>query len=189
MAPTYTSLEDGQVITSDEPRPDLDALARWQRDDVTPEPVQLNPATPSQTPVAGPVNTSPVTGGNPPMTSATAGIVDPANTLSQEEAAKRAAEQLAAAADGDDEPERPALNGTTEEWAEFAKHERIALDVADDAGRDAIIAAYIEKFVPAGNASGKDWTDYARQHGVTVDEKDGRDNIRAAVIEAGWAKA
>lgn len=196
MSPKYTSLEDGQVIVTDEPRPDLDALARWERDDspTAPETGGIVPSSPG--PVAGPVNTDAVTGGQPPLTSTTAGFSNPAEIIDQEEALRRA--QAAAATpedekpDGgseDDAPQRPALNGSTEDWAAFAKHPAIALDVAEDAGRDSIIAAYIEKFAPAGNASGKEWADYADEHGVTVDEKDGRDKIRAAVVEAGWAKA
>lgn len=194
MSPKYTSLEDGQVIVTDEPRPDLDALARWERDDspATPETGGIVPSSPG--PVAGQVNTDAVTGGQPPLTSTTAGFSNPADIIDQDEALRRA--QAAAGTPGDenptggsenDAPQRPALNGSTEDWAAFAKH--LALDVADDAGRDTIIAAYIEKFAPAGNASGKDWADYASDHGVAVDEKDGRDKIRAAVVEAGWAKA
>lgn len=30
MAPAYRSIEDDQIVISDEPRPDLEALARWQ---------------------------------------------------------------------------------------------------------------------------------------------------------------
>lgn len=203
MSPKYTSLEDGQVIETAEPRPDLDALARWERDDSPPaaEPAGLTPLT--TPPVAGEVNTDPVTGGNPPLTSTSAGFSNPADIISQEEAQRRADQAAADAAaaakaergendapqDPGDEPQRPALNGTTEDWAAFAKHPSIALDVAEDAGRDAIVAAYIEKFAPSGNASGADWKTYAENHGVTVDEKDGREKIRAAVVEAGWAKA
>lgn len=201
MSPKYTSLEDGQVIETDEPRPDLDALARWKRDDSPPTSAPAAPVIPSQTPVGGHVNLNPETGGNPPLTSTTAGFSNPADIISPEEAQRRAdqaAADAAAAAKAErgetpessgDEPQRPALNGTTEEWAAFAKHPSIALDVAEDAGRDAIVAAYIEKFAPRGNASVADWAGYAGKHGVTVDEKDGRDKIRAAVVEAGWAKA
>lgn len=203
MSPKYTSLEDGQVIETDEPRPDLDALARWERDDSPPTSEPTTPTIPSQTPVGGHVNLNPETGGTPPLTSATAGLSNPAEIISQEEAQRRADQAAADAAaaaqaerekgetpnSSDGEPVRPALNGTTEDWAAFAKHPSIALDVADDAGRDAIVAAYIEKFAPSGNASNADWKTYAEKHGVTVDEKDGREKIRAAVVEAGWAKA
>lgn len=197
MSPKYTSLEDGQVIVTDEPRPDLDALARWERDDspTTPETGGIVPSSPD--PVAGPVNTDAVTGGQPPLTSTTAGFSNPADIIDQDEALRRAQAAAAGSSESEtaaggsesDAPQRPALNGSTEDWASFAKHPAIALDVADDAGRDAIVAAYIEKFAPAGNASGKEWADYAAAHGVSVDEKDGRDKIRAAVTEAGWAKA
>lgn len=205
MSPKYTSLEDGQVIVTDEPRADLDALSRWERDDsaVSTEPQGLVPSSP----VAGEVNADAVTGGTPPLTSATAGIANPADTLSAEEAQRKAAEDAAAHADGEpdgstgavdggsddgndgEQPERPGLNGSTEEWLAYAKHDSIALDVADEAGRDDIVAAYIEKFAPAGNARGEDWAAYAEKHGVTVDEGAGRDKIRTAVINAGWAKA
>ena len=207
MSPKYTSLEDGQVIVTDEPRADLDALSRWERDDsaVSIEPQGPVPSSPG--PVAGEVNADAVTGGTPPLTSATAGIANPADTLSAEEAQRKAAEDAAAHADGEpdgstgavdggsdnsndgEQPERPGLNGSTEEWLAYAKHDSIALDVADDAGRDDIVAAYIEKFAPAGNARGEDWAAYAEKHGVKVDEGAGRDKIRTAVINAGWAKA
>lgn len=204
MSPKYTSLEDGQVIVTDEPRADLDALSRWERDDspASTEPQGLVPPSPG--PVAGEVNTNAVTGGTPPLTSATAGIANPADTLSAEDAQRKAAEDAAANANGepagtsgsgdgsigeDDGPERPGLNGSTDEWLAYAKHDSIGLDVADDAGRDDIVAAYIEKFAPAGNARGEDWAAYAEKHGVAVDEGAGRDKIRAAVINAGWAKA
>jgi hypothetical protein len=217
MSPKYTSLEDGQVIVSDEPRADLDALSRWERDDspVSTEPQGLVPQSPG--PVAGEVNTDTVTDGTPPLTSATAGIANPADTLSAEEAQRKAAEDAAANAngeptgdtgaggggssdgsaegnavgsnDGDDQPERPGLNGSNEEWLAYAKHDSIGLDVADDAGRDDIVAAYIEKFAPAGNARGEDWADYAEKHGVKVEDGAGREKIRTAVINAGWAKA
>lgn len=146
MAPfIYESLEDGQTIAVDEPREDLDVLARWVRTEVTAEEAQ------------------------------------------------RRADESSPSGDGgdagDSDPARPELDASTEDWAAFAKHPAAGLDVADDAGRDAIIAAYIEKFAPAGNASGKEWADYAAAHGVTVDEKDGRDKIRAAVVDAGWATA
>lgn len=200
MSPKYTSLEDGQVIVTDEPRADLDALARWERDDspIT-EPQSTVPA--STTSAAGPVNTEPVTGGNPPLLSTTAGVASPTEELSAEEAQRKAAEDLGAGANGDTgdgdastpdantEPERPGLNGSTEEWLAFAKHDSIRLDIADDAGRDDIVAAYIDAKAPAGNAGKDAWAAYADTHGVTVNESDGRDKIRAAVVDAGWAKA
>lgn len=203
MSPKYTSLEDGQVIETDEPRADLDALARWERDDSPPTKAPNGPAAPGATPVAGAVNTNPETGGNPPLKSTSAGFSNPAEIIDSEEARRRADQAAADAAaaaqaerekgetpnSSDDEPERPVLNGTTEDWAAFAKHPSIALDIEEGAGRDAIVAAYIEKFAPSGNASGADWKAYADKHGVSVDEKDGRDKIRAAVVEAGWAKA
>lgn len=202
MSPTYTSLEDGQVIKTKEPRPDLDELARWVRSDVDPEPESAGSVSHSTEPVAGPVNTAPVTGGVPPLTSTSAGIADPASALTPEQAQAAADAALGAAGPASDaagagdgqqpsgEPlPRPALNGTTEDWLAYAKQDSVALDVPDDAGREAIVAAYIEKFAPAGNASGADWGQYAADHGVQVDPEDGRDKIRAAVVEAGWAKA
>lgn len=206
MSPTYTSLEDGQVIKTKEPRPDLDELARWKRSDVEDEPEQTGVVPPSTHPVAGPVNTEPVTGGNPPLTSASAGIANPADTLSTEEAQKRATEQLQGGVvpplhqqvghpgaetpsdESNGEPERPGLNGSTEEWTAFAKRADIDLDLNDDAGRDDLVAAYIEKFAPAGNASAEKWANYAKDHGVKYPEGAGRDAIRAAVADAGWAK-
>jgi hypothetical protein len=212
MGYRYESLEDGQVIETDEPREDLDVLARWKRSDVAaPAPAPTSVGATNPDPVAGPVNTSPVTGGTPPLTSTSAGFSDPSEIISQAEALRRAQEAAGGSGDtseppagdpgtetgtgtgdqseGIDEPVRPGLNGSTEEWLAFAKHASIALDVADDASRDDIIAAYIKKFAPAGNGSGEDWAAYAEKHGVTVADDAGRDKIRAAVIEAGWAKA
>lgn len=207
----YTSLEDGQVVTSKEPRPDLDELARWVRSDAPDEPQQTGPIPSSPEPVAGPVNTDPVTGGEPPLLSVSAGVANPADTLTAEQAQQKAAEDLAAAGPTPEEsteepagqeppsdpqssdpqssdPERPGLNGSTEDWAAYAKHVGVE-GLSDTAGRDEIVAAYIDKFAPAGNASGKEWTDYAAEHGVKVEDGDGRDKVRAAVVEAGWAKA
>ena len=62
------------------------------------------------------------------------------------------------------------------------------LDVADDEGRDAIVAEYIEKFAPSCNASREAWVEYAGAHGVTAGELK-RDEIREAVVAAGWATA
>jgi len=211
MSPTYTSLEDGQVIKTKEPRPDLDELARWKRSDVDDEPESTGVVPPSPQPVAGPVNTDPVTGGNPPLTSASAGIANPADTLTTEQARERAAEQLQGGVvpplqqqvgrPGADNPtgepdpsdpvdviERPGLNVSTEDWTAFAKRADIDLDLNDDAGRDELVAAYIDKFAPAGNASAEKWADYAKEHGVKYPEGAGHDAIRAAVAAAGWAK-
>lgn len=204
MSPTYTSLEDGQVIKTKEPRPDLDELARWKRSDVEDEVGPTGVVPPSPQPVAGPVNTDPVTGGNPPLTSASAGIANPADSLTPEQARDRAAEQLnggvvpplqeqvghpgAETPAASAAPERPSLNGSTEDWTAYAKRPDIDLDLNDDAGRDDLVAAYIAKFAPAGNASAEKWAEYAKDHGVKYPDGAGRDAIRAAVTEAGWAK-
>lgn len=41
MAPAYQNVNTGQVVVSDEPRPDLEGLARWVE---VPEPVEADPA-------------------------------------------------------------------------------------------------------------------------------------------------
>ena len=90
--------------------------------------------------------------------------------------------------DIDAAPVRPALNATSEEWRAFAGHPDIAIDVPADAGRDQVVAAYIDKFAPTGNASKETWMNYAKDHGVNPEGKS-RDEIRVAVTEAGWAAA
>ena len=203
----YTSLEDGQVITTDEPREDLDELARWVRSDITD--IEPSPGlVPSRTePVAGPLNTAAVTGGDPPLLSATAGVANPAEELSTEAAAAQAAKDLndgvpplaeqpphvpntvapSAPADAAGALERPGLNGSTEEWLRYVRQPSVDVDVPDDAGREAIIAAYLEKVTPSGNASREAWEDFAKEHGIEAADKK-RDEIRDAVAAAGWAK-
>lgn len=83
---------------------------------------------------------------------------------------------------------RPHLNGTTEDWQKFASHPDISLEVPDDAGRDQIVAAYIDKFAPGGNASKEAWVKYAEDHGIEPGDKS-RDEVRAAAVDAGWAVA
>lgn len=94
-----------------------------------------------------------------------------------------AASARRAAADDAAEP-RPGLNGTTEQWRKWAADND--LGTSEDAGRDAIVAAYIDKYAPSGSASREDWVQYAKDHGVDPGEKT-RDEIRAAVADAGWA--
>lgn len=85
-------------------------------------------------------------------------------------------------------PVRPARNASTEEWRAFEKALPAPLDVAEDAGREEIVAAYIHQFAPGGNASKETWVKYADEHGIDTADKN-RDQIRAAAVEAGWAKA
>lgn len=112
------------------------------------------------------------------------------------EAAEHAAEQEPASAEPNvvteaqvaGNVERPGRHGTSEEWLNYAKSLPAPLDVAENAGREEIVAAYIERFAPGGNASKETWMKYANDHGVDTADK-GRDEIRAAAVEAGWAKA
>lgn len=185
MAPNYKSLEDGQIVKADEPREDLEALARWVRTDEEPEEA---PVVPTTTPAAGPVNKDAVNGGEPPVGSVTAGVAAPSEELSPAEAQAQAAADLGATATANpDAVDRPALDGSTEEWTAFAKYRGV--DIPEDAGREDIIARYIADQAPAGNAGKEAWAAYATEHGVTVPDGAGRDKIREAVIEAGWAKA
>lgn len=46
MAHAYRSLEDGQIVVSEEPRPDLEELARWESIPVPDEPTA--PPVPSE---------------------------------------------------------------------------------------------------------------------------------------------
>lgn len=97
------------------------------------------------------------------------------------------AHQKQLAAGGANPPERPGLSATTEEWRAYASHPTIALDVPEDAGRDAIVAAYIEKNTPALNASTEEWAVFAKDHGVDPEGKN-RDELVSAIGETGWAK-
>lgn len=106
-----------------------------------------------------------------------------ASVVTEAEVAEEHAQETA-----DQGPTRPALNATSEEWLAFARHSDISLEVPDDAGREQIVAAYVDKFAPGGNASKEAWVKYAEDHGVEPGDKS-RDKIRAAVVEAGWAVA
>lgn len=98
------------------------------------------------------------------------------------------AEEVVAEASVDQGPVRPSLNASTEEWRKFATHADISIEIADDAGRDQIVAAYVDKFAPGGNASKEAWVKYAEDHGIESGDKS-RDDIRTAAIDAGWAVA
>lgn len=106
-----------------------------------------------------------------------------AHIVTEAEVAEKAKADTAA-----DAVERPARNASTEEWRAFANSLPAPLDVGADAGRDEIVAAYVASVAPNGNASKETWMKYASDHGVDVDGKS-RDEIRAAAVEAGWAKA
>lgn len=86
------------------------------------------------------------------------------------------------------EVKRPARNASSEEWRAFAKSLPAPLDVADNAGRDEIVAAYIDTFAPGANASKETWVKYATDH--DIDPADlSRDGLRKAAVDAGWANA
>lgn len=84
--------------------------------------------------------------------------------------------------------DRPARNASTEDWRAYANSLPAPLDVREDAGREEIVAAYIQQFAPSGNASKETWMKYASEHGIDTADKT-RDEIRAAAVDAGWAKA
>ena len=141
MAHAYQSAEDGQLVISDQPRADLEALARWQEIDVdeakgildarNAEPVtaendegfralidyltehDLTPADLLATLTASE---------NPPP----AAVADPAGPPAAEAQTPSAAEA-------------PAGNASTEKWADYARSLGVAVDA--DADRAAIKAA------------------------------------------------
>lgn len=88
----------------------------------------------------------------------------------------------------DEKPQRPELTASTDEWRTFAKHPAAALDVPDDAGHDAIVAAYIAKNAPTEEADVDAWGAYAKEHDVDPDGKD-VEQLRSELVEAGWARA
>lgn len=106
-----------------------------------------------------------------------------ANVMTEAEVARETAQE-----NPDQGPVRPGLNASSEDWRAFAAHPDISLEVPDDAGRDQVVAAYVDKFAPGGNASKEAWVKYAEDHGVEPGDKS-RDEIRAATVEAGWAVA
>jgi hypothetical protein len=126
-------------------------------------------------------------------------IADPPPT-GEEQANELAAQQAAQPLPDSAEPDvvteaqvvggliRPARNASSEEWRQYAQSLPAPLDVAENAGRDEIVAAYIHQFAPSGNASKETWVKYANDHGIDTDDKS-RDEIRAAAVDAGWAKA
>lgn len=204
----YTSLEDGQVIEADERLDHLEGLARWSVEDSEPEAAPASPVFVSDSmspaadpiPVAGPVNLEPVTGGNPPLVSAGAGFSNPAEIISQEEAARRQAEALAAnaptpAGDGgttsDDGPADIPEGEPTDKWSvaaikAFATRERIDLAEAKNKGEylTAIEAAGV---APAGEPT-DEWTilqlkAYARREEIDLDGATLHDEILAKVAK------
>lgn len=54
MAPAYQNINSGQIVVSDEPRPDLEALARWEEvpvPDETADVIETIPGTESNPPI------------------------------------------------------------------------------------------------------------------------------------------
>jgi hypothetical protein len=202
---TYTSTEDGQVIESDERLDHLEGLARWiVEDSEAPE----APAAPEFTgdsmiqypgldPIAGPVNPD------------GKGFLAKVHSISQEEAARRQAKDLAAGtSNGEGAPEggsapagAPADGGApagdveipegeaTDKWSvaqikAFAERERIDLSEAKNKGEylEAIDKAGV---APAG-APAEEWTikqleAFARREQIDLDGATLHDEIFSKV--------
>jgi hypothetical protein len=155
MTFTYTSKEDGQVIESDTRLDYLEGVVLWDvvdsdadKDAAAPEFV-WDSMSPNPQPVAGPVNTEPVTGGVPPLVSAGAGISNPADILSPEEAARLSAESLEPA--GEPEPESPVEipeGEPTDKWAVSeikAYAAREGIDLGDARNKGEYLTAIADK--------------------------------------------
>jgi hypothetical protein len=181
MAPTYESLEDGQIIKSAEVREDLEALARWKRrGDDEDDSTSTEIVPPSSTPVAGELNTEPVTGGVPPLTSTTAGIANPADTLSHEEAAERAAAALADSAPPPLKEQVGPQDGLkTGDTAVDGSTDAGTTDAGTDKGDGGLDR-------PGLNGSTEEWLAYVRQPSVGVEVAD--DATRTDIVDAYIAK-
>lgn len=150
MSPTYKSLEDGQEIVTDEPRPDLDALARWERYDHVAPSQPTTPAPPADTtPVAAIVTledgtvvgdsqnvaTLPVTAEEPPAepqsTDAPAAAPVPAEVPAPPAAPAEATTQPV------DEP-KPRGNSSRSDWVAYALTKGATADELADLTRDEI---------------------------------------------------
>jgi len=195
MTFTYTSKEDGQVIESETRIDYLEGIALWDvvdseagKDASAPEFV-WDSMSPNPQPVAGPVNTVPVTGGNPPLVSAGAGISNPAETLTAEEAARKSAESLAGGAPAAEQDVTIPDGEPTDKWAvseikAYATREGIDLGEAKNKGEYlTVIAAVVT--IPDGEAS-DEWTipqltAYAEREGIDLDGATLKDDILAKV--------
>lgn len=130
MAHAYQSAEDGQIVISDEPRPDLEGLARWQQIDVDEAQVILDAREAEPT----------ATEGDEAMQRLIDYLTE--HDLTPDDAiAKLAATDSAPSADAAQAPapEAPAGNASTEKWADYARS--LGVEIAGDASRDEIKAA------------------------------------------------
>lgn len=136
MAHAYQSAEDGQIVISDEPRPDLEALARWQEIDIDEAQAILDSREAGQ-----------------PIDEDSQRLIDfltehdltAADVLATLTAAEKSNDNPPAPPAPVEAPstpapvEAPAGNASTEKWAEYAR--TLGIDVAEDASRDSIKAA------------------------------------------------
>ena len=139
MAHAYQSAEDGQIVISDEPRPDLEALARWQEIDVDEAQAILDSREAEQ----------PIDEDSQRLidflTEHDLTAADVLATLIAGQTEKTSGEPItppappAATADPQVPTEAPAGNASTEKWAEYAR--TLGITVAEDATREAIKAA------------------------------------------------
>lgn len=127
MAHAYQSAEDGQIVISDEPRPDLEGLARWQQIDVDEAQAILDARE------AEPAATE----GDEAMQRLIDYLTE--HDLTPDDAiAKLAATDSAPSADAA-QATAPAGNASTEKWADYARS--LGVEIAGDASRDEIKAA------------------------------------------------
>ncbi len=140
MAHAYQSAEDGQIVISDEPRPDLEALARWQEIDVDEAQAILDSREVEQ-----PIDEDSqrlidfLTEHDLTAADVLATLTAAAQTEKTSDESTTPPAPPAATADPQVPTEAPAGNASTEKWAEYAR--TLGVTVAEDATREAIKAA------------------------------------------------
>lgn len=194
MAPIhYKSLEDGQVVTTDEPRPDLDELARWVRVDKPSEPApEAPPATPITSTPAAIITTADGTIVGDGVALVT--VHDDGSATTETDPPKPApaayhpAPQDPPADSGEPAPNPNAVDTSTIQPPAAIPGERIPAIVPEDNSVPQTItptiaaetnsATRLEK--PQGNHGLDAWKAYALQEGLDADRVDGmsRDEIR-----------
>lgn len=137
MAHAYQSAEDGQIVISDEPRRDLEGLARWQEIDVDEAQAIIDSREDEPAEIDEDVQRL--------IDYLTENDFTPADAiaaLSGGRVAATAEDVTAPAAPAEAKastPEAPAGNASTEKWADYARELGVAID--EDASRDQIKAA------------------------------------------------
>lgn len=191
MAPIhYKSLEDGQVITTDEPRPDLDELARWVRVDKPREAAE--PAPPVTSTPAAIITTPDGTVVGDGIALVTLGT-DGSATIEPEEPKPAPAAYHPAPQDPPADPGEPAPNPNAVDTSTIQPPAAIPGEVipaivpADNSVPQTItptIAAETNSATrldkPQGNHGRDAWVAYALQEGVDADRIAAlpRDDIR-----------